>query len=336
MDHRPAYLAYLIICVILKNLRAELVGAILLPHGDFAYDPNLFPPNTTERLLSKKIAAASRRAGRWIVKEAKPDRILLSTPHAIKLDNDFALYMANKGSGYATIGVDLQSNSTSKRYNVTLDIELDLDMSNDLLSIFQNANVSGIYSYNDDTPITLNWGEIIPLLLLPKKHPTYKHMIWTHPHRRYEHSPDMVMELLLLGNRFARWAEGRPERIAVIISGDLSHTHQEQGPYGYSNSSALFDEALGRWAENPCEHSEYLLNVAKRLQPSALSCGFTGYALWHGMMMCSSSKRKTYQSRVLANLNVTYYGMMAAIFSPSTQTENNIKQQQTLAAVSKK
>jgi aromatic ring-opening dioxygenase LigB subunit len=300
----------------IQQINAELAGAILLPHGDFAYDPTLFPLNTTERDVSNKIALAARRVGRWLVQVEKPDIILLSTPHGIKLDNDFGIYMSEKGHGYATIGGDIHNNSTSnKLYNVSLGIDMDLDLSQNLLSLLHNENVSGIYSYNEEIPMPLNWGEIIPLLLLPKEHRTYKHIIWSHPQRRYDHSPDMVSELLRVGQTVANWAQGRPERIAVIISGDLSHTHQQQGPYGYSNTSAPFDDAIGKWAASPYEHTDALLQNAKQLQPHALSCGFTGYVLWHGMMMSSVTKQMS--AKVIANLNVTYYGMIAASFAPN-------------------
>ena len=31
------------------------------------------------------------------------------------------------------------------------------------------------------------------------------------------------------------------ERVAVVISADLAHTHLKSGPYGYSNASEPFD-----------------------------------------------------------------------------------------------
>ena len=39
-----------------------------------------------------------------------------------------------------------------------------------------------------------------------------------------------------------RLLEESPQRIAVIISADLAHTHKADGPYGYSNASQPFDD----------------------------------------------------------------------------------------------
>ena len=32
------------------------------------------------------------------------------------------------------------------------------------------------------------------------------------------------------------------ERVVVVISADLAHTHMSTGPYGYSNASQPFDQ----------------------------------------------------------------------------------------------
>jgi aromatic ring-opening dioxygenase LigB subunit len=302
---------------------AVLVGSILLPHGDFAYDPTLFEPHTEERRIATQIAIGSRRAGRWLIDEAKPDIIFLSTPHGIKLDNDFGLYMASTGGGSAVIGDDLYDDQKKgKEYNVSLeDVNLAPALAVDLLTelLAKAENVSGIYSYNDGTAMPLNWGEIIPLLLLPQSF-QQKCLLLSMPQRRYDHGPEMVPELLRLGQEIEIWAQNRPERIAVIISGDLSHTHQPEGPYGYSNTSAIFDRAIGHWASSPCERADSLLQVASNLQPTAMSCGYTGYVLWHGIMACGKQSRTKYESKLLVNRNVTYYGMMSAIFAPIKET----------------
>jgi aromatic ring-opening dioxygenase LigB subunit len=121
----------------------------------------------------------------------------------------------------------------------------------------------------------------------------------------------MVDELLHLGRRLFQWMEGQPlVRWGVLVSADLAHTHRADGPYGYSEAAVPFDAAIGRWAQNPCVHGRALLDRAAHLQPAALSCGFTGMVLLHGMM-CGPLTQ--WHTQVLANQNVTYYGMMATV-----------------------
>lgn len=39
---------------------------------------------------------------------------------------------------------------------------------------------------------------------------------------------------------------GLQERVVVVISADLAHTHSADGPYGYSPAAQPFDRACGR------------------------------------------------------------------------------------------
>ena len=456
-----------------------------------------------ERNSADKVARGARMASRWLLKqqqqqrartssskinsrknkknhsnedeedeEVEPMIILLTTPHGLKLDYNYGIYINSKGGGTATIGDDCITNNVihndysgnddkdniatnrksikgsysnknnlnningygkdksfsnggggngmslesidnndqrknrtydprynsnnnrhSRRrirrrhdcqhrpYNVTLaNVDLaPIELGKDLLYTLQNNRkgsgggypVSGIYGFNDDTSIPLGWGEMIPLLLLLQKTTALSSssssskilpLIWTFPHRRYDHSgTDMIDELLQIGAEIIEWAENRPERIGMVVSGDLSHTHLSSGPYGYSNASAPFDKAIGRWAagsggykdddNDPCHPGAMsaLLKRAKELQPNAMSCGFTGYVLWHGMMCskrcygrksttsnvinstnnssnrkdCKNKRAAKFRSKVFVNRNVTYYGMIAASFEPYNHDDHS-------------
>jgi aromatic ring-opening dioxygenase LigB subunit len=400
------------------------------PGGAYKYQNKIIHPHETKNETTRCVGGSDSDCYIVAVEDEEALIVLMTTPHGIKLDNDYGIYVSSRGSGTATIGGDCigfrdnafgynigrerkisnirkgavvskesLSNATTtqhdrhpcqhKSYNVTLN-NIDLAptaLARDLLTFLhqeKNHPVSGVYSYDDETPIPLNWGEIVPLLLLPTINPhdsaittpsvssssslsKILSLIWTFPYRRYNHSVEMVPELLQVGADIMDWAQQRPERIAILVSGDLSHTHQSSGPYGYSAASGFYDDAIGRWAGgngtsegsrhgswDPCqpEATAALLNRAKELQPDAKSCGFTGYVMWHGMMCATSSSivpsltflsptsmtsnvsakddndsksnKRTikkdraikFDSKVFVNRNVTYYGMIGAIFEP--------------------
>jgi aromatic ring-opening dioxygenase LigB subunit len=255
---------------------------VILPHGDFAYDPTLVAKNSPsdERAAAASIAAAARQAARWFHQHVEPDAIFLVTPHGIALSHDFGIYLGSHASGYADIGMDLhRPNGTTYRVDLKR-IPLAPDLAADLLEDFSlqgGANVSGIQTSADDSQDTpLQWAEVIPLLLLNESSSTPRpHLIWSHPLRRFGPSAgtDMVDELVHLGRQLFQWMEGQPfVRWGVLVSADLAHTHRADGPYGYSEAAVPFDTAIGRWAQNPCAHARSLLDHAARLQPSALSC----------------------------------------------------------------
>ena len=335
------------IILLLRSLAcwARLDAAVILPHGDFAYDP-LLVDVPVERRAATRIAAASRRVGHLFLHEhVDPEVIFLITPHGIALSHDFGVYLGEKAWGYADIGADLhRPNSTQYRVSLPDPIALAPVLAQDLLdyiieesSTGRNMNVTGIKTSADESQnMPLQWAEVIPLLLvldddnknigttttqtatIPSAPVQRQHIIWSQPLRRFGEyeGADMVKELLRLGQTLFDWMEQRPERMAVLVSADLSHTHRKDGPYGYSATSQPFDDFIGKWAhKDPCRNAKVLLEQATTLQPTALSCGYTGMVMLHGML-CGEDRRqldRCWVSKVLVDKNVTYYGMMAAM-----------------------
>ena len=330
--------SYFVVCLmplLCHNATAKLDSAAILPHGDFAIDPTLLPALTPEREAADAIAKGAASVGKWFGETVNPDLIFLSTPHGIELTNDFGLYLGSKASGTATIGGDLH-NASHPSYNVRLpSILLAPELSQTLVNETSKnrLNVSGILvSADDSEDEPLHWGEVIPLLLIPRRNRSSyasaaiaqnkqrQHVILSHPLRRYtEAAAELVPELLHLGRWLGKWMEQLPRHVGVVISADLSHTHQADGPYGYSNTSALFDAAVNRWAQDPCSHDgqNSLLVEARDLQVDAKSCGYTGLVMLHGML-CSCCTVTEWVSHVAVNRNATYYGMMAAQFQRET------------------
>jgi aromatic ring-opening dioxygenase LigB subunit len=290
-----------------------------------------------------------------------PDLVFLSTPHGVALSHDFGVYLDAQGSGSAEIGLDLQDNdTTSFSYTVTLPSPLTLaptmalDLLDHLHRVFSTPNVTGIQTPSEQN--LLAWAEVIPLLLIPRRRrrpnddddvnrrvqellPPRQHLIWSHPLRRHDDAAlaDLIPELLRVGQAIGDWLDNAlPQSVAVVISGDLSHVHQDSGPYGGGGAAPAIaqrmDAAIGQWANNPCHEASSLLKRAAALQPTALSCGYTGFVLLHGMLCgCDSDDnnsknaasrqrptvpiRDNWTSRVLVNRNVTYYGMMVVQFT---------------------
>lgn len=318
--------SFILACQIF-HAESRLIAAAIMPHGDFAYDPSLLAAGTPEREAANEVAQAARKAGK-VIASVDPDIILLSTPHGIELSTDFAIYLGSHASGYANIGSDLP-NSTAHKVEQP-QIDLAPEISKNLMTKLSNEGVSGILPFADSEDMALRWGEVIPLLLIPntdksrlRNQQRRRHIIWSHPLRRYTDSPAMVPELVRIGMLLFEWAELTELDIAIVISSDLSHTHQADGPYGYSNASQPFDDAVGAWAKNPCQHSSQLLTKARSLQEDAKSCGFTGLVLLHGAL-CHDQRITEFKATMLANRNATYYGMMAATFERQCHDGMNV------------
>ena len=54
-----------------------------------------------------------------------------------------------------------------------------------------------------------------------------------------------MVTCLITGASLYAYLESLAEKVVVVISADLAHTHLASGPYGYSNASEPFDKVRG-------------------------------------------------------------------------------------------
>ena len=126
----------------------------------------------------------------------------------------------------------------------------------------------------------------------------------------------MTDEMLRVGAALGRELELLALRVAVVISADLAHTHLASGPYGYSAAAEPFDKAVGSWAATLADAP--LLVNARTLAADALSCGYTGLVMLHGLFTRSKifapDKWRPMARGPFALAHPTYYGMLVAGF----------------------
>ncbi|PFX30234.1 uncharacterized protein LOC111323834 [Stylophora pistillata] len=309
----------LIVVFILKSfhvIQADgvLVGAFVMPHGGIALDPRYFnTTNATAKAQAWLVHDASKEVGKQI-EDLKPDTIVLSTPHGIAAPEDFIFYLSPRGFGYSDT-----DNCACPPCCYNLSVVMDTKGSETLVRMLkeENENVSYLSAFgppgNEDVPFPLRWGEVVPLYFTKGVLglPSTKAIILSQPSRRYTESVKMIPELRHLGESLFGILHSQLEKIVVIISADLAHTHLKSGPYGFSTAAEPFDKACGAWVST--QDSEKLVAEAASYVDKALSCGFTGLVMLDGMLKAGPF---AWKSRLLANYHPSYYGMMLASFVP--------------------
>ena len=297
----------------LHGALGKVVGAFVMPHGGIAIAPwNLNTTNQTVKKEADEIHDACVRAG-TMVRELDPDIVLLSTPHGIADLNDFVFYFNPLGSGSADT-----DNCACPPCCFNVSVQLEVNMTHSIVTNLRNLKVaaSALSAYGppgeSEEPFPLKWGEVIPLHFLLKSAQTkpFHVVVISQPSRRYTDDVKMIPELLQLGKHMYELLESVPQRVAVVISGDLAHTHSKDGPYGYSPTAEPFDLACGRWVEFMSSSS--LLVDAAGIVDKALSCGFTGFVMLQGLFEESSGGSWT--SELLVNHHPSYYGMLVGAF----------------------
>jgi len=284
-----------------------VIGGFVLPHGGIALDPSHFPGNATQKQWAQELHDASKKVGQMI-DQLNPDLIFLSTPHGIADFENFMFYQNDYGEGNA----ETEDNYAGYYLNVSFNPEI----TSKIVSYLQNSGqkVSNVTAFAQSEAFPLKWGEVIPLYFISNLN-KYQIVTISQPSRRYDHSPEMVSELLTLGkNIFYFLDKTINKKVVVLISADLAHTHDPDGPYGYSPAAAPFDKACGDWVQTL--NGNYLTQIASSLVLDAKSCGFTGLVMLHGIL--STTGVDQWRSVLYSNHYPSYYGMLVASFLKKT------------------
>ncbi len=273
-----------------------IVGAAIAPHGSL-----ILPVSSTGDSKASKIHQSMEILAEHI-QSLKPDIIFLSTPHGIALETDFGIYKNENAYGTAEWKNDYKEFTSS--------LFLDVKVASSLLQNLQTKShkIQGITTYSALEPIPLRWGEVVPTWFL--RNIKAKYIILTQPSRRINHALDMISELEKLGQDAGSFFNSINERVFILISADMAHTYQEDGPYGIHPSAQPFDDEVEKWAKTL--NRKYLIEGAGPMLYTALACGYTGFVLVDALMRSLKIKVK---SEVLCNLHPTYYGMMVVKFA---------------------
>lgn len=165
-------------------IAGKVVGTFVVPHGGLALDPshaNL--PNATSRDLASKIHRSLMETSKT-VGTLEPDIIFLSTPHGLADMERFLFYLNGQADG-----VTYADNCTTEECKYNLSIPLAADESMALMeSLRKSHKVSGISGFgppghDQEMPLPLAWGEIIPLYYIPRLN-SARFIVFSHPFRR--------------------------------------------------------------------------------------------------------------------------------------------------------
>lgn len=135
-----------------------------------------------------------------------------------------------------------------------------------------------------------------------------KYIIMTLPTRRYDQAKEMIPELLNLGTSLVDYFDKSDKRTIALISGDLAHTHSQDGPYKFSEKAEEFDQIIEHWVITGDKN--LLLSGAKNILDEALCCGFPGLIILQGLL-----EKSNLNPRFLIRAHPSYYGMLVASFT---------------------
>ena len=257
-----------------------LVGISLMPHGNPVLEP--------EDEETAKLAGVLRRIGEAF---RDVDSYVLISPHNVRMSDHLGIVMAEHLVSWLGFeGKELPGEWETDRelaeriYEATKDRFPVVDL--------HFASRSGRYSR---WPLT--WGELIPLQFLEKKP-----LVLLTPARSLSREA-----LIGFGKALGGVIEESEKKVALVISADHGHAHDENGPYGYRKESEEYDRLIMRLINE--NRLEELPEIQDELIRNALPDSY-----WQMLIMLGAMHRVEVELVESAYACPTYFGMAGALW----------------------
>jgi aromatic ring-opening dioxygenase LigB subunit len=211
-----------------------LVFACIAPHGGMVV-PLLAGEDGQKALATR---AAMEELGQRVA-AARPETIVLVTPHGHRVDGVFSLLSNRRVLG--ALGREEDRNENS--YSLVFEVDRELNDAIVEAARSQEVPVARVYYAVADDPtfhMPLDWGALVPLWFLGGMLVPRPKVVIACPDRG-----NMPWEIFpRFGLAIRKAAEALDRRIAFIASADLGHAHDAKGPYGYDVAAQEYDAAL--------------------------------------------------------------------------------------------
>lgn len=236
-----------------------LIKAFLLPHS-----PLLIPEigRANHEFLAKTSAAYQKAKTEF--EAAGIDTIIVISPHNRIRDNFFIINAAPEMEiSFSDFGFIPPKNF----------VKGDVILSDKIKNVLKNE--LPIRSLSDNQ---LDYGSGIPLYLLKNQNSNFKVLVV---------SPADGLDLkenFDFGVKLREIIGTENKKIAVVVSGDLSHRLKRKSPAGYSPKGAKFDNKLIEYLSDPDNANANILNMDKRLIAEASECGLKPLVILLGIL----------------------------------------------------
>lgn len=267
-----------------------IVGSALMPHGTQAIEELGDPQYPRFAPVADGLKAVSRRLRQYPATTA-----VIITPHGIRAEGMVSVSVSETTKGVLT-GDEGETLGETYPINIPLGLEIASAIESRGLGV---ARLAYGASSGWHCQLPLDWGAQVPLHFLSC--PNLSTVIVT-PSRSISFDA-----LFSAGQALAAKLSHYPDPIWLIASGDLAHTHDAMGPYGFHPEAESFDQ-------------KFLEVLKHRDWPQLLKWDRTQLdevkpdAPWQMALVAGALPRHT-QVQVINYACPTYFGMASCVFS---------------------
>jgi len=270
-----------------------LVFAAIAPHGGIAIAEACAPE---ERDVAAATRAGMEELGR-LFEEARPDAVVVATPHNVHISNALGVVIAARVAG-SLDGTDPP---------IALDLPAEQELAWNVLGTLaaEGLPAAGL-SFGSNEPATavapMDWGVLIPLWFMGGRHEPPVRVVVVTPARDLPPSAHIAA-----GRAIARAADRFGGRVAFIASADHGHAHRADGPYGYHPAAVDYDALIADMVRT--DTLDRLAAITRELVEDAKADSWWQLLMLHGATAGWTGRLISYEAP-------TYFGMLTAAYRP--------------------
>jgi len=270
-----------------------LVYACIAPHGG-----ETIPALAGDKL---RLFAPTRRGMRILarqVKEARPDTIVIASPHNLRLPKHIGVVISEHSSGQVVEGKKI----------VRLRVDCDVEMGRAVIDEAEKrglpvvgANYGAMEGPMSD--LAMDWGTLIPLWFLLRANKLKSKVLIVTPSRGIPLEQNHEF-----GKCIASVAEGSRRRVVFVASSDQAHAHRKDGPYGFDERAKVYDRSVLEAVEGG------RLSSVMRIDPDLVEAAKPD-SLWQMTMLAGALSVVPMRGELVSYQVPTYFGMLCAGFT---------------------
>ena len=271
-----------------------LVYACIAPHGG-----EIVPALAGKELSLYSPTRKGMKSLALGMKEAKPDTMVVASPHNLRLQKHIGVVTAEYSSGKVSEG----------RKEIRLRARCDVELSKKVVEAAERrglpvvaANYGALEGPMSD--LAMDWGTLIPLWFLLRGTRLKSRVVIVTPSRGIP-----LAQNFEFGRAVAEVAKEEKKRIAFVASADQAHAHSKDGPYGYDRRAADYDRRVVE-----AIHRNRLDDILG-MEPDFVD-GAKPDSLWQMAMLAGALSLVPMKGELVSYQVPTYYGMLCSSFRP--------------------
>lgn len=232
------------------------------------------------------------------VKEARPDTIVIASPHNLRLPKHIGVVISEHSSGQVVEG-------TKK---VRLRVRCDVEMGRAVIEEAEGrglpvvgANYGALEGPMSD--LAMDWGTLIPLWFFLRGNGLKSRVLIVTPSRGIPLEQNHEF-----GKCIANVAEDSRRRVVFVASSDQAHAHRKNGPYGFDVRAKAYDRCVLEAVKGD------RLSSVIRIDPDIIEAAKPD-SLWQMTMLAGALSVVPMSGELVSYQVPTYYGMLCAGFT---------------------